>query len=124
MAFTEKYLQPQRWSDFSFFYNGGALTETISESLAPGVPFKLHEVRVHMSTAFISACDFIVRLSSIQGSAHNMTFLSYRITGSTDVWWLFSNPLLFQSDDEVVFTLVNSGANMVGINVTGWGAIG
>lgn len=124
MAFTEVYLQPQRWTEFSFFATGGE-DGAISESVAPGVPWRLHEIRLHCSVAFASVEDLIYRLSATQGSAYNMTFNSYAMSGSTDIWFLYSNPLLFQSDDALVITLsLASGTNVVGITAVGWAVLG
>jgi hypothetical protein len=45
--------------------------------------------------------------------------------GSTDYWLLFSNPLIFQSDDQIVVTYsMKSAVNVMGINVVGWAVRG
>ena len=124
MAFTEVYIQNQRWHDLSFFATVGA-DGAISESVAPGKVFKIHEVRVHTSIAIASVGDLVLRLSAAQGSAYNMTFLSQAMLGLKDVWYLFSNPLIFLSDDQFVITMsMKSAANVMGINVCGWSANG
>jgi hypothetical protein len=124
MSFTETYLDPQRWTEFSFFATGG-VDGAISESVAPGKPFKIHEFRIHNSIAIASAGDLVIRLSAAQGSAHNMVFISKAMLGSTDYWLLFSNPLIFQSDDQIVVTYsMKSAVNVMGINVVGWAVRG
>ena len=124
MAFTETYLQPQRWSEFAFFVSGGA-DGAIVESVAPGVPFRLGELGVHCSVAFASVEDLTVRLSAVQGSAHNMMFVSYAINGSTDVLLQYFPEIIFQSDDQLRIALsLASGVNVIGITVKGWAVLG
>jgi len=50
MAFTEEFIQNQRWTELSFFASAGA-NGPFSESLAPGKVYKLHEIRLHTSIA-------------------------------------------------------------------------
>ncbi len=124
MAFSEEHIPYSRWTELSFFASGGA-NGKITESFAPGKVFKIHELRLHTSIAIASVGDLIMRLSAAKGSAYNMTFISKAMLGSTDVWYLFSNPLIFLSDDQVVIEFsLKSAANVVGINVVGWGIFG
>lgn len=128
MAFTiEEYIQYKRWDRFHFF-------ETIdtslpftgdTESVNPTIPFMIQEVRLHWSTAFVSAESIKMYLSSIKGSAYNILLFSHLMTNSTDIRYYYSAPLPFLSDDQIVLSLSNiSHANTLGIEVIGWAARG
>lgn len=124
MAFTETYLQNQRWTQFSFFVDGGT-DGAVTESLAPGKPFRLTEIRMHLSVAFAEIEDFVLRLSAAQGSAHNATLISQALSDLTDFTWQPSIPMEFLSDDQLVMGWSQaSGANIVGLNVQGWAVYG
>ena len=124
MAFTETFLQNQRWTQFSFFTDGGT-DGAVTESLAPGKPFKLTEIRMHFSVAFASVEDFVLRLSAAQGSAHNAILISHALSDLTDFTWQPSIALEFQSDDHLVMGWSQvSGVNIGGLNVLGWAVFG
>jgi hypothetical protein len=126
MAFTEVEYQPQRYFNFTYFVATGA-NGVITESVAPGVKFKVDEIRVHCSSAFASAEDFTVGLVATQGSEHNITLLSQAMNGVLDVLWIAdkANALPFLSDDTLSINLsLVSATNVVGINVIGWAVRG
>ena len=126
MAFTsEEYQLPERWTHFSFFASGG-VNGAVTESLNPtGQFFKLAEVRLHFSTAFASVADFIVRLSSAKGSAHNLILLSQALSSVRDLLWQPDQELMMLSDDQIVLSWSQaSGVNTAGLNVLGWGVWG
>jgi hypothetical protein len=124
MAFTEKYTDPQRWTNFQFFATGGD-DGAITESIAPGKPWRLGEIRFHADSGVVSAIDLILVLSAAQGSVYNMTFFSYAIQGSTDYWFQLSQPMDFLSDDQMILYLsIVSAINVVGITAVGWSARG
>ncbi len=124
MAFTETYIQPQRWTEFMFFAIGGA-DGLISENVAPGKIWKLKEVRVHASSLIASAGDLVIQLSSIRNSYLNMIFVSKAMLNSQDYWLQMSDPLIFESDDALnVRFSVLSAVNYLGITVVGWCVLG
>lgn len=124
MAFTERYIDPQRWSHFMFFATGGA-NGVISEGVAPGKIWKLHEIRVHFSTAFASTEYLVGRLSAARGSYYNVLLFSAAISGSTDIRYVYSDPLLFESGDVLyIGHSTKSGVNTTGITMIGWAALG
>lgn len=125
MAFTETYTDPQRWTYFQFFASTGANDGAFSQSVSPGKPFRLMELRFHASIAVPSAGDLVLRLSAAQGSAYNMIFVSKAMLGSTDYWFQLSQPMEFLSDDQIVLTYSQKSAvNVVGVTITGWAARG
>lgn len=126
MAFTvQEHQQPERWTHFSFFASGGT-NGAVTESLDPaGQFFKLTEVRLHFSTAFVSTQDFTVRISSAKGSAHNLMLLSQALSGVRDLLWQPDQEIQLLSDDQIVFFWSqNSGVNIGGLNVLGWAVLG
>jgi len=124
MAFDEVYIQPQLWDHFSFFKTTG-LDGTLSETVAPEKKFKLAEIRAHFSVAFVSVEYLKAYISAAKGSEYNTVLLSYLVSGSTDIFIHYSDPLLFLSDDHLVFELsLVSGTNVIGLNVVGWAVQG
>lgn len=124
MAFTEEFILPSRWTQFSFFAEAGA-DGTVSESLAPGKPFRLDEIRLHFSATFSLVEDFVIRISSAKGSAYNNILFSQALSDLTDIVWQLSNPFTLLSDDQLVFTWsVSSNLNNGGLNVQGWAVYG
>lgn len=126
---ASEYFGPYLWQHFSFFktYDN---TAVLSESIYPsnGRPFKITEIRLHLSVAMGSDKYFQVILSSVKGSAYNVTLISLNYKTSTDHIWYFSDisaPLVFLSGDTVnVLTSQLSTANVHGLQVNGWAVMG
>ena len=125
MAFTKEYLPNMLWEEFMFFVSGGehgAFIESISNMQGWEI-FKIAEIRLHLSVVHVSVQDFTMRLSadSAQGSNFNQVFLSQAMLGINELLWIPDRPLIFQSDDQVVFSMgVASGTNVYGLAVYGW----
>ncbi len=114
---------PHRWEHFSYF-KSWTMDETLEESIAPGKPWKLCEVRIHMSIAMASNKYFQMIVSAAKGSAYNTILYSLNYTGSTDIFLHYSDPLLFLSDDQLnLFASMVSVTNVHGIEVIGWAVI-
>ncbi len=125
MAFTETFLQPQRWTQFHFFATGSAVTSFIAEDIALGKPWKLQEIRLHFSAAMGSVKYFTARISSIRSSMFNLQFFSEDLNGLIDYQLYYSEPLLFESDDQLVIrSSVISVALGYGLSVIGWAVLG
>jgi hypothetical protein len=74
---------------------------------------------------FASTEDFVVRLSAIKGSAHNVVLISQAISDVYDYVWQDSFGMLFLSDDQIVLGWSQaSGVNIGGLNVQGWAVFG
>jgi len=120
---TLEYSEAHRWQHFDFYVSGGA-DGAFKETLNPGKIFKINEVRLHLSVTHASVEDFTIRLSSLKGTAFSQCFISQAMNGVMDYHWLPENPLIFCSDDHVVFSLfVKSATNIYGLNVKGWSVI-
>jgi hypothetical protein len=124
MALSKESIQPQRWHLFEFYQSYGA-NGKISDSFCPGKVWTLQEIRVHLSVAFASAEYLIMKLSCGLGSAFNLKFYSTNLSGSTDVFIHYSDPLFFNSDDHLNFELsFVSATNVLGFQFIGWEARG
>lgn len=124
MAFSKEYRQPQRWDTFHFYFSGKA-NGWESQSLAIGKLWALKEVRLHFSSTFASTEDFTVTVSSINGSSFNQILLSEPLNGLRDLIQQFSDPLLYFSDDQLVFgASMKSNINGYGLEVIGWAVRG
>lgn len=126
MAFTETENNPARWFDFEYFATNAA-NGVATGTVAPGVRFRLAEIRVHCSSTFASTEDLTVRLSSINGSQYNLMLVSQAMNGVRDYYRIFAegadykNAPLFLSDDQLIVTLTGvSNINVVGITAIGW----
>lgn len=124
MSLTEIDISPQLWWDIIFHGYYGA-DGNISDSFCPGVPWKLKDIRVKISGAFASVEYLILKISSVLDSYHNIIFYSQNVSGSTDIFIQYSEPLLFLSDDHLVFELSNtSGVHTFGFIFNTWAAKG
>ncbi len=123
MALTKVTDGPHRWEEF-LYYQTYKADGAISDGFGPGKIWKLGEIRIHFSTAFASAESLTVRLSSILGSYHNTLFISHLISGSADIFYHYSDPLRFLSDDTLTIKMsMASGINGVGFQFFGWAVI-
>lgn len=125
---TGDYVQYKRWDEFHFFETSVPLNSTtgINTNLSFSVLWKLQELRLHFSTAIISATNLVARLSSIQNSSLNQRLLSQTLSNAQDVIIQYgTNPLLFFSDDQLIITCsALSVTNLVGIEAIGWAVRG
>lgn len=121
MAFdSTDYILPQAWERFTFF-KSTAGNGKISESIAPARKFKIEEIRLHNSVAFVSTEYLKVYLSAAAGSAHNLVLISIIYSNVTDYRYTEDPPGWFQSGDQLVIELSTvSGTNVIGLNVIGW----
>lgn len=124
MAFTESFLENQRWYQFSF-YETGHTADGMDESIAFATrEWKLAEIRMHFSIAMISIFDLVIYLSSARGSAYNTKLLSQALLTVQDLWVHYSDALLFQSGDQLVFAHGSTvTVNHRGTEVIGWAVI-
>ena len=123
MAWDEEWNQPQRWDEFHFFTSNST---PMSEILTFDKAWKLFNVRLHLSTAFLSIEDFTIRLNSIRGSSYNVLFTKQSMSGLTDFVLLFDSvPIGFLSGDQLLFSMsIAVGINTWGLTATGWSVRG
>ena len=124
MALLTEYVGNLRFHD-EIYYGFYGADGTISDSVNPGCVSKLRSIKVHLSVAFASAEYLIIQLSAGLGSAYNTVLYSQNLSGSTDVFIHYSDPLLFLSDDQLNFELsMASGTNIIGFQFETWAARG
>lgn len=107
---------------FTYYTTSGGTdtAETMTEAVAPAVPFYIDEVRLHLSVVHASVVDYIISLSSELGSAYNTLFLSQAMNGEKDVIWQPERPKRFRAGDQLSVNMIMSGSNYYGITISGW----
>lgn len=118
MAFTTTYLPFTRYKYFLYYADG--LNTNLEENLTPAFAFEIHNVKLHLSVVHASIVDFIIRLSSHQNSAHNVTLLSVAMSDLDNYIWEPSVPYVFHSADTINFSMDCANANRFGLTVCGW----
>jgi len=118
MAFTPTYIPYQRQQRFFQFFATGATH--LNESLDLSKPFEICDIRLHLSVAHPSIEYLKARLSAIAGSAYNVMLVSTLASGTTDIFWQPSTPLVFGLSDQILFSMMNSTGVVWGLCVTGW----
>ena len=95
--------------------------EPLVENIIFSKPFELDEVRLHLSVAMVSVVDFIIRLSSIFGSAYDVKLLSYAFLGHQDLLYQPTRPYKFVYGDILSIELnFKKNTNYYGLSVLGW----
>jgi hypothetical protein len=114
-----------RWHYFDFYTTIGT-NGTTNISIFTGVLTEIRTVKLHCSSEFLSVADFIMQRSAAQGSFHNNKWVSQAMLSVQDYIVVFdSNEVMLESDDHLNFSMVQvSGVNSIGLNVTGWAALG
>lgn len=121
---TIAYKPTTHWNEFNFYASGG-VDGAFKESLSLGKAFKIGDVRLHLSIVHPSVEDFVIWVSSANGSAYNLILISQAISGIKDYMWIPTNPIIFDSDDQLVFSLfIVSASNTYGLDVRGWAVNG
>lgn len=124
MSLTNEPVGNQNYRDeieYGFYGEHG----TISDSIAPGKPWKLGGFHVHFSVSFVSVEYLLLWLSSGFGSAYNTIIFSRQVSQSTDIFVHYSSPLRFTSDDQLNIELsMVSGTNVIGFRFETWAARG
>lgn len=124
MAFSKDYKAYDRKTDFHFYFSGQA-DGWESQSLEEGKRIGLKEVRLHFDSTFNSVEDFIVYVSSINGSAYNLKLISEALNGVDDIIVQFSNEIILFSDDQLVFNgSMVSNTHLYGLEALGWSVRG
>lgn len=124
MAFTGVRVGSQLWEYFSFFATGkadGGPIESISGSdFGTLKHFIITEIRLTLSSKFLSVEDFVVKLSAaIAGSDYKHTFISQAM--SDLLYYRWAGSALFVSGDTLGFLMsMDSASNAWGLEVQGW----
>ena len=90
-----------------------------------GKPWRLGQIKIHLSSKFLSAEYLKVYVSSVNGSYFNYVILSQLMSDVYDLLIQFSQGFLLHSGDQLIFDWsMNSGVNLFGLDVYGWAVIG
>lgn len=87
----------------------------LAMTLAPGVPFKIVGVRLHLSAAGGASENFTMTLDSGQAAAYDTVLLSQDMNTATDV--VDNTEHFFEADDEVDFAYANTNTRTYGLEV-------
>jgi hypothetical protein len=123
MTVVEK--TPGRKGRFYFYATGpgGASTVVETMTLASGVDFTIDDVRIMLSDSHVSAIQAALRLSSILGTAYNVTLFSQAMVGISNYFWQPSQTLYCNAGDQAILTMIVSAANTWGIYISGWSVV-
>jgi len=93
----------------------GALA--IAKTLAPGVAFRLIEVRLHLSGASATSENFTVTVNSYAGANYDVQLFSEDLNTATHFVWVPDNVRYFHEDDELDFAWANSDTRTYGLEI-------
>ena len=125
MAFeeTKTYTTYSRQKHFAFFYSTGSTATTASTLLMtfdPKFDFELEKIRLHLTVAFPSVRDFMVRLAHHLSTAFNQNLMSQAMNGIQDVMWHPSATLKMCYGDVMSVSFMHSAPGFIGIEFSGW----
>ncbi len=120
---TISYELPGRQHQFFFYATGPGGGSTVVEAVDIGHGFTLEDVRIILSVVHASAIQAACRLSSILGSAYNVTFFSQAMVGLSNYFWQPSQTLYCLSGDQIIISMIVSDANVWGLYVSGWAVV-
>jgi hypothetical protein len=124
MAFSAEYIPgPARQRYFTFFATGGSAADTGStmiEAFAPSFAFELDKIHLRLSAAHASVVDFMVYVSHHANSYFNHNLISQAMNAVRDHMWQADPNLYFHSGDCVHCSMIYSGANHYGLEISGW----
>ena len=120
---TNAFDLPGRNHRFYFYATGPGGGSTVVEAMTLNKAFTLEDVRITLSVSMPSVVACACRLSSILGSAYNVTFFSQAMLGLSNYFWQPSQTLYCLSGDQVIFSMVVSTAQVWGIYVSGWAVV-
>ena len=101
-------------TDTSYTRATGAVA--IATTIAPGAPWPLEEIRVHLSAAGASG-NLTATVDHAAGSAYDINILTQDMTSVTDLVWSPDSPMKFQSGDELDIAWANAGTKTYGLEV-------
>lgn len=88
----------------------------IATTLAPGVPWQLESIRVHLSAAG-GAGDLTATIDNGTNAAYDVLLLTQDMTAVTDLVWTPTRPLEFFAGDELDIAWANAGTKTYGLEI-------
>lgn len=89
----------------------------LSYSLAPGKPFILQEIRLHLNSASSTTEDLVITLQSSLGSAYNVVVFSQDMNGVQDLIFKPDPATIFDNEDSLLITWTNTNSCIYGLEV-------
>jgi hypothetical protein len=89
----------------------------LATTLAPGVPFKLLEVRVHLSAASATAENFTATMDAAAGVNYDAVIFSKDLNTLTSYVYAFEDDRYFTDDDEIDFAWANTDTRTYGLEI-------
>ena len=86
-------------------------------TLAPGEPWELSSVRLHLGTTGGTAEDFTVTVDSATHTAYDVRLLTQDMEETQDVLWQPDTPLSLPNTDAIIFAYPNTGNRLWGLEV-------
>lgn len=93
----------------------------IASTLAPGVPWQLESIRVHLSAAG-GAGDLTATIDHGTSSVYDVVLLTEDMTAVVDLIWSPDRPMEFLAGDELDIAWANAGTKTYGLEIV-WKAI-
>jgi len=92
-------------------------TETVRPEIRPGVPFRIMELRLHLSAAGGAAENFEMVLDSGHGAAYDAILVAQDMNAAKDYVVVFTvaECRIFNSDDALYFTYANTNDKTWGL---------
>jgi len=88
----------------------------IATTLAPGVPWQLEEIRVHLSAAG-AANDLTATIDHGTAAAYDIVILTQDMTTVVDLVWSPDRPMEFAEDDELDIAWTNGSSRTYGLEI-------
>jgi hypothetical protein len=88
----------------------------ISTTLAPGVPWQLEEIRVHLSLAG-GANNLTATVDHGAGAAYDIVILTQDMTTIADLSWQPTRPKEFGAGDELDIAWTNTNGRTYGLEI-------
>ncbi len=88
----------------------------IATTIAPGVPWQLEGIRVHLSAAG-GAGNLTATVDNGAGAVYDVVILTQDMTSVVDLVWNTGCPLDFEAGDELDIAWANAGTKTYGLEV-------
>ena len=88
----------------------------ISTTLAPGVPWQLESIRVHLDAAG-GAGDLTATINHGTAAVYDIVLLTQDMTAVTDLVWSPERPMEFLAGDELDIAWANAGTKTYGLEI-------
>lgn len=93
-----------------------AANGAIASTLAPGVPWQLHEMRLHLSAAGANE-NITLTMDAVAGATYDCVIYAGTTNSLTDVNYLPARPRQLCAADEIDIALVNTNARAYGVEI-------